>query len=66
MRFLRPAYLYLTSPGGVPESVEFARIFAKIDMDNEDFTVDDFMPGSSGEGKLYRLLLEKSGIRRTP
>lgn len=63
MRFLRPAYLYLTSPGGVPESAEFARIFAKIDMDNEDFTVDEFMPGSSGEGKLYRLLLEKSGFK---
>ncbi len=63
IRFLRPAYLYHTAPGGVPDTEQFAEIFAKIDLDDKDFTVEEFRPGSSGEGKLYRLLLEKSGIK---
>ena len=31
-------------------------------MKDEDFTIDKFKPGSSGEGELYRTLLKKSEL----
>ena len=62
MRFLRPAYLHLTSPGGVPEESEFYEILKKIDMEDGDFNIDNFKPGTSGESELFRTLLNKSGL----
>ena len=62
MRFLRPAYLYLTKPGGVPKVDEFYSVFKKIDLDDESFTVEEYKPGSSGEGKLFGSLREKSKL----
>ncbi|WP_081618380.1 DGQHR domain-containing protein [Thioalkalivibrio sp. ALE31] len=62
MRLLRPAYLLLTSPGGIPEKGEFARVIEKIDMHDEDFNVDNFKPGSSGESQLFRQIQELSGL----
>ncbi len=57
MRFLRNAYLDIASPGEVPSASKFLeRVFANIDLKDGDFTVDNFVPGSSGEGRLYRVL----------
>ncbi|WP_276744339.1 DGQHR domain-containing protein [Victivallis vadensis] len=63
MRFLRVAYLYLTTPGGVPTIEQFTTILNKIEI--HDFSVETYVSGSSGESKLYRELLEKSGIPTT-
>lgn len=62
IRFLKPAYLYLCKPGEVPRTEEFLNIFNKIDMVDDDFTIDEFKPGSSGEGKLFRTFIEKSRL----
>jgi DGQHR domain-containing protein len=62
MRFLRPVYLHLTSPGKIPSSKEFQSIFNKIKINDKDFTTDIYQPGSSGEGKLYRKFLEASQL----
>jgi DGQHR domain-containing protein len=62
MRFLRPCYLSITSPGNVPETAKFISILDKIDIKDDQFTTDEFKPGSSGEGKLFRMLIEKSGL----
>jgi len=62
MRFLKPAYLYLTSPGSVPQKGEFYEIFDRIDMKDKDFNIDNFKPGTSGESELYRTLMHKSGL----
>lgn len=64
MRFLRPVYLYLTSPGNVPQKEEFHEVFNGIDMKDEDFNIDNFKPGTSGESDLYRTLMDKSGLAR--
>ncbi len=63
MKFLKPAYLSLTSPGGVPSEAEFSSIFKKIQIEDLDFTTDNFPPGSTGQSALYRALIEQSGIR---
>ena len=62
MRFLRPAYLNLTAPGGVPSTDSFYTIFNRVDMKDEDFNTTDFKPGSSGEGKLVSVLREQSRV----
>ncbi len=62
VRFLRPAYLHLTSPGNVPSTKDFQVLFDKIQLSDSDFTVDTFKPGTSGSSELYRVLLRESGI----
>ena len=58
MRFLRPAYLRVTEPGGIPNTEAFARIFAKIPLKDQDFNIDNFKPGTSGESEMFKVLLE--------
>jgi DGQHR domain-containing protein len=65
MRLLRPFYLYITKPGGLPSEAEFLKVFKKINMKDSEFTADNFKPGTSGESKLYHELLDKSGIEFT-
>lgn len=62
MRFLRPAYLYFTNPGGVPSSDQFLSLLNKINLKDNDFNIDLFKPGASGEYELYNTLLRESGI----
>lgn len=60
MRFLRPAYLHLTSPGGVPTKDQFDKVFAKINIGDDEFTTDRFLPGTSGEVGLFNALVNAS------
>ncbi len=62
MRFMRDAYLYITTPGHVPSSKDFLKIFDRIKMKDEDFNIDNFKPGTSGESALYRTLKDQSRI----
>jgi DGQHR domain-containing protein len=56
MRLLKPAYLHVAKPGEVPTQQNFAAIFAKSPMKDEEFNVDTFKPGTSGEALLFRTL----------
>jgi DGQHR domain-containing protein len=63
MRFLRPAYLRLaTSSAVVPRTEAFYSLFAGLELTDESFAPERFLPGSSGEADLYRLLAEASGL----
>jgi DGQHR domain-containing protein len=62
MRFLRPAYLYLVGPGEVPTREQFDKIFTRIHINGDDFTTDNFKPGTSGEVALYNVLRAKCEI----
>lgn len=62
MRFLKPAYLYISRPGLIPTKDQFLKVFNKVDFKDSDFNVDNFPPGTSGESKLYNALIEKSGV----
>jgi DGQHR domain-containing protein len=57
MRFLRNAYLDIASPGDVPSDKKFFdRVFSRINLSDQDFTTDNFVPGSGGEARLFRIL----------
>ena len=63
MKFLKPAYLSIaTNAGELVSKQQFLNIFNKIDLNDDDFNIETFKPGSSGESTLYRVLKEKSGL----
>ncbi len=62
MRFMRPAVLsYDVRPNLVPKE-HFEALMSKIDLPDGSFTTDNYPPGTSGETRLYRDLLDKSGL----
>lgn len=62
IRFLRPAYLYYTSEPTVVSKDQFRRLFQKSTLKDGDFNPDRFLPGGSGSTKLYRTLVEQTGV----
>jgi DGQHR domain-containing protein len=62
IRFLRPAYLYCTNEPRVVEETEFAKIFEKVKLRDDDFNPQKFLPGSSGSTFLFHTLIEQSGV----
>ena len=62
MRFLRPAYLNLGSPGDVPTKDNFLQLMRRISLQDNDFDVERYKPGSSGEASLYADLISQSGL----
>jgi DGQHR domain-containing protein len=64
MKFFRDAYLHLESDaiGRVPETKEFIEIFSKMELKDTDFNRANYLPGSTGQSKLYKDLLDQSGL----
>ena len=59
MRLLRPMYLRVADPGQIVDKDAFAAEFAKSNLSDDDFTVDRYKPGTSGETALYHELKEQ-------
>lgn len=57
MRFLRDAYLHLTTKPAVPTRADFAQILARSRLQDHDFNTEKFPPGSSGASALYNELI---------
>jgi len=64
MRYLRYAYTKIvhTEIGRIPTVSEFASIFDKLNVSDEDFTSGNFKPGSGGESAFYKLLTGEKTI----
>lgn len=62
MRFFRDVYVYLNQPDTVISKEKFIEMFAPIDLKEGNFTKEHYVPGTSGQAKLYADLLERSGI----
>lgn len=60
IRFLKPVYIDIVGEeiGRVPSESEFHPYFDKIKMNDEDFNIETFPPGTSGEAKLYSILTQ--------
>lgn len=41
----------------LPVKEDFDALFAKVQLEDKDFTVDNFKPGTSGESTLYHILV---------
>ena len=59
MRFFKDAYLNLTAEPKVIKKNTFLEIFGRSKLKDRDFNKEVFVPGSSGEGKLYHSLKDE-------
>lgn len=59
MRYLKDIYLEKNKIGTVISTEEFLETLKKVDISDSEFTVDQYKPGSSGEGDLYRDLTSR-------
>lgn len=65
MRFLKPLYKELAD-GNIGKAISketFSDTFNQIPLTDDDFNTNNFQPGSSGEGALYRRLSEGINLR---
>ena len=56
MRIFKPVYLYVSHPGTVVDAEAFLTIFERCSLKDDDFNVDTYKPGASGEALLFRTL----------
>jgi DGQHR domain-containing protein len=56
MKFLRDIYVQQKKIGEMITTTEFLGILNKIDLNDRDFTTDNFKPGTSGASRLHRCL----------
>ncbi len=59
IRFLKDAYMSVTDSPRVVETNEFKKILDRISIQDYELTKDTYVPGSSGQGKLYWDLKEQ-------
>lgn len=62
MRFFKHAYLSFNDIGKEVTKDEFFAIFEPMILTDDDFNKEKYVPGSSGQGQLYRDLLDQSGL----
>jgi len=62
MRFLKFAYQSFDQPEEVITKDQFYTIFENMTLEDSDFNKDNYLPGSTGQGQLYRDFLEQSGL----
>jgi DGQHR domain-containing protein len=54
----------LTKNSSLPNKTDYLALLKRVDLDNEEFTAERYLPGSTGEGQLYEDLL--AGIKEVP
>lgn len=63
LRFFRFAYAHVAAPGDMVTAEKFLdRTLRQIPLNDADFTIDNFVPGTGGEAKLFRVLRGKDNI----
>jgi hypothetical protein len=61
MRFLQLVYPHAAKEKQVVRSETFLEILRKVRLRDEEITRERFVPGSSGQGALYKVLAEAAG-----
>jgi len=64
MRFLRDGYLYIVDKNSEPSGKEFAKIFNRTNFKDNEFTSDNYKPGSEGQSKLYGDFITRAKLVR--
>jgi DGQHR domain-containing protein len=62
MRFLYYAYLSIGQLDSIVSKSTFAEIFSRVRLEYTDFTPEEFKPGTSGQGQLFRKLIADTRI----
>ncbi len=63
LRYFRFAYAHVAAPGDMVSADKFLdRVFRQIPLNNADFTTENFVPGTGGEARLFRMLRGKDHL----
>ena len=62
MRFLGPVYRGSADSRGRLSSKSVLGVLKKVKLRDSDFTKENYLPGTTGETKLFRHLREQSGL----
>ena len=62
IRIFKPMYLQLAEPGMIVDTDEFLKVFEKSELVDDDFSVERFAPGTSGEALMFRTLEADLGL----
>ena len=64
MRFLKVAYNSIGKPSKVVLLADFKPIFDSIDLEDGEFSSEEYLPGGSGESRLFNALVQLSKLER--
>lgn len=62
MRVLKPICNTLKPHKNMPLKEDFDAFFAKVKINDDEFTIDNFKPGTSGESLLFNRLIDDMGL----
>jgi hypothetical protein len=62
MRFFRLAYVNYASPGQMVSVHQFVELFSRVNLRDDEFTRERFLPGSTGATELFRTLKTETGL----
>jgi len=62
MKFFKDACVYLTIEPQIPTVEQFFNFFKKVTLDDNDFTKEKFIPGTTGQNVLYQRVLRDTGV----
>lgn len=63
LKFFRIAYAHVAAPGDMVSVDKFLdRSFRDIPLKDDDFTIQNFVPGTGGEARLFRVLRGKERL----
>ena len=62
LRFLRVAYLNTSKPGTVTTRERFLSLLQTIQVTDEQFNIENFSPGTSGEARLFSVLRGRESL----
>jgi DGQHR domain-containing protein len=62
MRLIRPIYVRFGCPAEAIPLSGYIELIDKVPLADEDFNSDRFLPGSTGQSALYRLLRDAMGL----
>lgn len=63
MRLFPYLYIPMQDSNGLVGKEQFLRIFKRIDLSDDGFTSETYLPGSTGESQLFQDLLRGSGVQ---
>ena len=66
MKFFKDACAYLTIEPQIPTVEQFLNLFEKVTLDDNDFTKERFIPGTTGQNVLYQMVSRETGVPKTP
>ena len=64
MRFLRVAYNSAERPSRMVLHDDFSKMFQRIQLEDGSFTPDEYVPGGSGEKKLFDALVRQARLQQ--